>query len=646
MMPLIYTGTQSKPAERVVLRAGEFSAVFENGALRYLKLGNDELLRGIYAAVRDENWGTVPAQLRDVTVENGDNSFTVRFTSHHQRGAVDYVWEGVITGMPDSLTFTFDGKANSSFKSNRTGFCVLHAMSAAGAACVVEHTDGVLEEGSLPREISPHQPFFDLRAVTHIVHPALKVNVRMEGDTFEMEDQRNWTDASFKTYCTPLSRPFPVLVEAGSEIHQRITVRWEGTSAVSAAGESLPVLTLSAETGVPLPPIGLGSASHGEKLSPLEVARLKTLRLDHLRFDLHFTPGWAARLQGAMEDATQIANFLELAVHFSAGAVFNQEVEQLCRFLNQRPLVGWLIIFRAGEIVTRTETFEVVREQFTAHCEQPYGLGLGTDAFFTQLNRDRPAAHLEPSLIVYSVNPQVHAFDNASLVETISGMAATVESARRFAGSGTAIAVSPITFKMRWNPNATAAEAPPLPGVLPRQVDPRQMSLFGAGWTMGVISSLAAAGASSLTFYETTGWLGVMEREHGSEVPELFPSIPGGVFPLYHIFADVGELDGVRVLGLASTHPLNVSGLALQSARGLRLLVANHQDRPQRAVIDGISGALRVKVLDETTAEQAMRDPEGYRLQAGTLISVPNDGRLEMDLPPYAVIRLDQENAL
>ena len=29
------------------------------------------------------------------------------------------------------------------------------------------------------------------------------------GDVFEMEDQRNWTDASFKTYCTPLRQPFP-----------------------------------------------------------------------------------------------------------------------------------------------------------------------------------------------------------------------------------------------------------------------------------------------------------------------------------------------------------------------------------------------------------------------------------------------------
>jgi hypothetical protein len=42
------------------------------------------------------------------------------------------------------------------------------------------------------------------------------------GDVFETEDQRNWTDASFKTYSTPLSRPFPVSVAAGTVVRQSV----------------------------------------------------------------------------------------------------------------------------------------------------------------------------------------------------------------------------------------------------------------------------------------------------------------------------------------------------------------------------------------------------------------------------------------
>jgi hypothetical protein len=32
----------------------------------------------------------------------------------------------------------------------------------------------------------------------------------MEGDAWEMEDHRNWLDASFKTYVRPLALPYPM----------------------------------------------------------------------------------------------------------------------------------------------------------------------------------------------------------------------------------------------------------------------------------------------------------------------------------------------------------------------------------------------------------------------------------------------------
>ena len=55
-----------------------------------------------------------------------------------------------------------------------------------------------------------------MRAISHEVVPGLMAEVRFEGETFEMEDQRNWTDASYKTYCTPLSLPYPVEVKEGT----------------------------------------------------------------------------------------------------------------------------------------------------------------------------------------------------------------------------------------------------------------------------------------------------------------------------------------------------------------------------------------------------------------------------------------------
>ena len=52
-------------AERIQLRVGALSMVFEPqlGFLRYMTYGGKEILRRVYAAVRDPNWNTIEAQV-------------------------------------------------------------------------------------------------------------------------------------------------------------------------------------------------------------------------------------------------------------------------------------------------------------------------------------------------------------------------------------------------------------------------------------------------------------------------------------------------------------------------------------------------------------------------------------------------------
>jgi hypothetical protein len=119
-------------------------------------------------------------------------------------------------------------------------------------------------------------------------------------------------------------------------------------------------------------------------------------------------------------------------------------------------------------------------------------IGGGTNAYFAELNRARPPVDAL-DLVCYSLNPQVHASDNASLVENLEAQAATVRGARRFAGT-LPIAVGPITLRPRFNPNATGPGPETAPGALPPQVDVRQMSLFGAGWTLGSLKALSLGG--------------------------------------------------------------------------------------------------------------------------------------------------------
>ena len=120
---------------------------------------------------------------------------------------------------------------------NRAGFILLHPLDGvAGASVQVTHADGSSETLTFPELISPGQPAFDIAGMSHSVH-GVGVTLTFDGEVFEMEDQRNWTDASFKTYCRPLGAPRPFIVAAGDTIHQTVQLSCTRRAPRSAGGD-------------------------------------------------------------------------------------------------------------------------------------------------------------------------------------------------------------------------------------------------------------------------------------------------------------------------------------------------------------------------------------------------------------------------
>lgn len=568
----LWGGTAAPAAEPIPLRAGPLTLVFEPDLafLRHLRVGPDEVLRGISAPVRNRFWGTVPPEVRIVELDRQADGFALVFDVRCREREVDFLWRGTLVGAPDgSLDYTFEGEALSDFERNRIGFCVLHGETAAGRPWRLEHTDGATEEGQFPERISPHQPARDLRAVAHEFAPGRWASVAFEGDVFEMEDQRNWTDASFKTYCTPLDRPRPVEVAAGTKVRQRITLSLDGEmpapTAVEAAVERPVVLEVGAESR-PLPGIGVQVADCGEDLSADDIARLAALHLDHLRVDLKPADGrCAVQLHAATELARAIGTSLIVGLHLGTDVDAGLEAVAAASRTVRPPVVAWLVIAAADATFAR------------AHAELaplvPGALvGVGRDTNFTELNRNRPG-RTGMGVVSYGMNPQVHAFDEASIVETLPIQAETVRTARTFLGD-VPIIVSPVTLRVQ------AVTQPPLPGQLPSDVDPRQPSAFAGGWTLGSIASLAVAGASRITYFETVGPKGIMEV--------------GEVYPIYDVLRDVGDFAGGVVRPVTTSDPAAVVGLALERDGAKRLVVANLGDAPRMVSVRGFGDETQV----------------------------------------------------
>ncbi len=645
----VFGGEQSR--ETLQLAAGPLTMLFEPDTvfLRRITLGKVEAIRGIYAAVRDRNWGTVPARISNVDAQIANDACALTFKVECRQGEVHFRWHGGITGAADgSVKFSFEGEALSSFLRNRIGLCVLHPLAGCvGQPCEVEHIDGNRERGNFPQFISPHQPFREIRALRHEVTEGVSIEVRFEGDVFEMEDQRNWTDASFKTYCTPLDLPFPAAIEKGTHIRQTVTLRMlrhDRQEAVHSpkkgVRKSRPALAITeiavpGEPRLPLPPIGLGLASQEQSLSPGEVQRLQLLRLSHLRADL--TPGqpdWRRTLLRATREAAELDCTLQLALFLTDQA--EAELTVLAHELEAtRPPVSLFLVFHVGEEATREHWVRLAQSVLTS-AGSDIPIAAGANGNFAELNRHRPATD-SIAMPCFSLNPQVHTFDNLSLVENLAAQAHAVATTRQF--SERPVVISPATLKPRLNVVATAKDWSPAADELPPSVDPRQLSLFGAAWTLGSIAALSATGqVHSLTYYETTGWRGVMETEAGSPMPEKFPSRPGQVFPIYEVLASLAGFARFAPLTVSAHSP--IAGLVLFDGHRCRVMLANLTGTRHTVILrcpKPIAGGL---ILDEANVPPAVCKPEQFRARVhGATGDAP--GRVELTMRRHAFVVLD-----
>jgi small nuclear ribonucleoprotein (snRNP)-like protein len=138
-------------------------------------------LRGLYAAVRDQYWNTVLPNVTNIRTRQADGGFELTFDAACEKGDVDFLWKGTISGQKDgTLRFAMDGVAQSTFLRNRIGFCVLHPLQECVGKPVTIETSGGKQETRFPEDISPHQPFKDLRSMTHEIAPGVQAEVRFE----------------------------------------------------------------------------------------------------------------------------------------------------------------------------------------------------------------------------------------------------------------------------------------------------------------------------------------------------------------------------------------------------------------------------------------------------------------------------------
>jgi D-apionolactonase len=588
------------------LRAGRLSMIYENGSIRHVRTGH-EIIRMVYMAVRDRNWLTIPPVISDEQVIVRTDSFIIKFRFHFLSGDISFSARMIIEGGSDStLSLRFRGDSHSSFEKNRIGFCVLHPLNdVAGNDCMTENPDGGLTIGKFPLLVSPHQPFTDITLMQWNIR-GISCRLDFYGDIFETEDQRNWTDASFKTYAPPLKVPFPVRVETGETQYQKIILKIQ-----SADNSEIPVVPKSRSIKVfsdkmlPVPMIGIGRSTRPVPLTEHEASIISDARFTHYRADIYlFRGNWETEVSLAASEALLLKCSLELALFFDddysaqAGRFMTWAVSNNC------PIAVVLLFHRDHNHSPETLLKQLL--PILKNALPRTQIGAGTNANFAQVNRNRPES-ADPDLICWSVHPQEHATDNLTITENLGGQPSTIETARSF--SSAAAWVSPVNLVRRFNPNIENFESPPENAGFPPQADSRIMSLFGACWAAGSIKQLSESGAAGITYFETVGERGIIQGDFPSRWPVEFPAEKGMIFPMFHVFRFIPDPKSYNVLKCISDDPLSTDALVLSDGDNARFILVNYTDTDLVTAVEGLKGKFTFRQLNEDTFADAARDP-------------------------------------
>lgn len=564
-----WLGLQDRQEKPVSLRAGKLDLLFSSGRILDISFNGQKIISEIYFALRDYNWGTIPYRTENLVVDQNADNFAISFTAVHDSNDIRFKWEGKIIGSKDSdITFSFDGVALSDFMRNRIGFCVLHPASCAGMECEVVHSEGGSEKGTFPVNISPHQPFMDIRSIAHYPQKGVRAEVEFEGDVFEMEDQRNWTDASYKTYCTPLGLPFPVQVKTGERFYQSVHVSLKAESAAADAKEhECPeVISLFKGGTEKAKNFSLGSCIT-RPLTDLQMQRIKAVKLSHLRYDYHFKDS-PIYFDQILKQVHQLGVKLLLTVFFTDR--WEKELDTLRDIIaeNRQDIMS-VIIHKEGVKVVPEEILAKARKSLS---DSRIPVGSGTDAFFTQINRERlPQDSMD--FVCYSNNPQVHAFDNDSIMSTAEGQIANLFSCEALYPH-LPIWVTPVSLKMRWNPDATG-DVIVRKGQVPPDVDTRQMSLFTASWFLRSLAACVWGGAAGATFFELTGSKGIMEEE-APDRDYYFPAEPDMLYPVYYAMYALRDWDKYTTTVQITD---NATVFVMRNSSETRIILANPREQ-------------------------------------------------------------------
>ena len=456
---------------RDLIRHGSIGPVYSAG---------HEILRRIFVTVRDRNWQEVaPTQWENVVDEQRR---TISIVARHTSELLDFEWRGTLDFSADmrALRFAFKGTALIDMEVCRLGLIVLHSPeSLIGSRLTAVGQPGE-QRLTVPAKLSPQpivngvplamtEPFSDLRIERADLG---MIQLRFAGDRFELEDQRNWGDASFKSYCTPLRLGYPRAVKAGTTISHSVEADFTPATVRSIERREPPL-----ETGR-FPTIGRQWNQH--KIEP---------EYHHAHVDVTGSEG-AARLRALLRASS--TQRIEIAVGQAEQGVPADQLELMATHGSR---ISRVLVYGEGTALPTKSGIEHWRRALDRPGLTHVLLLAATRGYYVEYNRSEP---LDAAIsgIAFPLTATVHSADAATIVDNVRTIRDMAETARQLTGLSELV-LAPL-----------ALHFPPAKQQFPQRLV--------APWVAATLMHAALAGISSVTLADDV--VEAIQREGGVEL--------------------------------------------------------------------------------------------------------------------------------
>ena len=539
-----------------------FSVLRDNLFLRNIKYNNIEILKLISFLVRDKNWNNYSPEIIKTSSYNKDQQLHFEFDLKY--GDVEQLEVKLLLSIgSNSVKLIANGKFLTDFWTNRIGFNLLLPLDGVvNQQVIVSKSDQTTETLKYPLIIQPDQPMVKFNNLSYEMFDSISLNIRFDGIHFEMEDQRNWGDASYKIYSGSLLDPFPYKENKNSAFHQEIeiTVREKNNSLETISNQNIIPLNIQEEYTMPKIGIKVDNETNG---------------IDIVNVDFVY------HLVDFERNTESKPNFNNLPIYLVALIDHTKKVKDIVKdikdyILSNKISVDKILIcpkiylnsFQpAGEWPSVPKLGDYYKEAKIQLPDVHIFSGMVTN--FTELNRKKPDGKFDG--INFSFTPIVHDASDYGVLDTPNSLKYILHSVNNFS-KDTPIHIGPMTLGMHFNPygEKLAANIDQVRLEM-TDFDPRHDSLIGLNWTIAVFAETLSKNTKFITIASLKGVHGILTESNHKR-------------PLFYLYEVLLYFKNAKIYKIEKMN--SISGVKLVKEKKMYYLLTNNSSNQTSYILE------------------------------------------------------------